>query len=194
MRDIFASAKSVLRRADHHITNLQSEIHVFTANKPYAYSVDFDSDSAAYIHKFRFSEDFADDIACLMFDAINNLRATLDQMTYAIVEKTVGDPDLKFTYFPFSDSETNFPGAKGRLKNNIPAEILTRYENFRPYKGGNNTLWSVNRMANIKKHALLIRPGFGRTVLWQGGTDGPKIIGATNSKENELIFRTLSQN
>jgi hypothetical protein len=195
MSDIFASAKSVLRRANHHVMDLTSTIEdTFTTDKPYAYTVDFDQDSGAYSHRFTFSETFADDVGCLMFDAVNNLRSTLDQMTYAVVDKTVGDPDRRHTYFPFSDCEANFLSVKGRLKDNIPAEILTLYEQLKPYKGGNNILWAVNRMANVKKHALLIRPGFGRTAFWHSGPNGTELIGATNSKENEIVFKTINNN
>jgi hypothetical protein len=165
MANLFTSAKSVLRRANHHITELKSAaIQTFTRDKPYTYRVDYDSEAGKYIHKAIFSEEFSDDISCIMFDAINNLRACLDQMTYAIATKHRGREN-KFSSFPFASNETEWPNAIKRLKNNVPAEIIAIFEGFKPYKGGNDTLWALNYIANIKKHAILIPAGFGAALV-----------------------------
>jgi hypothetical protein len=164
MRDIFKSAKSVLRRANHHITDLKSAIQSFTPDKPYTYRVDYDSETRKYIHKAIFSEAFSDDISCVFFDAINNLRASLDQMTFAIAMRH--DPNRNpadFAPFPFAKDANHWPAKIKGLANDLPTEICTVFEGFQPYKGGNNTLWALNYVANIKKHAILIPARFGGT-------------------------------
>ena len=53
-------------------------------DRKYTYRADHDPVSGKYIHKITFSQNFSDDVSCIMFDAVNNLRASLDQMTYAV--------------------------------------------------------------------------------------------------------------
>jgi len=163
MSDMFASAKSVLRRADYHITDLQTTVQGFAPNKPYIYRADRDSKTGKYLHKIVFSESFSDDISCIMFDAINNLRAALDQMTFAVAGRFRGGDD--FAQFPFAKDADHWPAKIKGLKDDIPPEIIAVFERFKPYKGGNDTLWALNYIANIKKHAILIPAGFGGSML-----------------------------
>jgi hypothetical protein len=175
MADMFTSAKSVLRRANHHITDLESAVKVFAPDQPNAHVLEQDAKTGEYFHKLIRSEDFSDNISCIMFDAIGNLRACLDQMTYAIAVKHRGR-EKKFSSFPFASDETEWPNAIKRLKDNVPAEIIAAFERFKPYKGGNNTLWALNQLANFKKHALLVPAGYlGVLVRTPAGTDVPPV-------------------
>jgi len=187
-QDLFTSAKSVFRRANHHITNLKSEINVSTPDKPYSYTVDVESDGTTQKHKFKFSESFSDDIACIMFDAINNLRSCLDQMTHAIARKHRG-PSKNFAYFPICRDRVHWANRIKGMKNDLPAEIASLFEYFQPYKGGNDALWAVNYMANIKKHDVLIPVDFGRAVLWESSPGNDTIIHKVWDK-NEIEFTT----
>ena len=187
MTGLFTSAKSVFCRASQHITSLKTEINTFTPGKPYTYTVDVDADGIT--HKFKFSESFSDDISCIMFDAINNLRASLDHMTYAIAVNHCGRDDIQ-ALFPFAKDAAHWPAKINGLKD-VPSEICAVFKRFKPYKGGNDILWAINYMANIKKHAVLIPVGFGRAALWESdpGCD-TTIHGVWNSKTNEIVLRT----
>jgi len=166
MSDMFASAKSVLRRADHHITDLDSVIGSHALDKKYTYRAEHDSISGKYIHKIVFSSGFSDDISCIMFDAVNNLRASLDQMTYAVAMKHKPGRDPRaFHPFPFAGDLAHWPNKIRGLKNDIPSEIIAVFTSFKPYKGGNNILWALNEIANIKKHAILIPAAFGGAMI-----------------------------
>lgn len=197
MADIFKSAKSVLRRADHHIMDLKSAIQTFTPDKPYTYRVDYDSQAGKYIHKAIFSEEFSDDISCIFFDAINNLRASLDQMTYIIAMRVrpARNPD-DFAPFPFAKDAKHWPDKIKGLKNDIPSEICAIFEGFKPYKGGNDTLWSLNYIANVKKHAILIPSGFGGVMVSVPKHESPEFTNrhpfSADSNEIEM-FRSRNE-
>ena len=163
MSDLFRSAKSVLNRADHHITDLQNTVRGTVLDKPYTYRADRDPNTGKYLHKVVFSESFSDDISCIMFDAAINLRACLDQMTFAIASQFRGGGD--FAQFPFASDADHWPARIKGLKNHIPPEIIAVFERFKPYKGGNDTLWALNYIANIKKHAILIPATFGEAMV-----------------------------
>ena len=114
-----------------------------------------------------------------MFDAVNNLRACLDQMTYAIAWKHRDGGG--FAPFPFCADTNHWPNKIKGLKNRLPPEILALFETFKPYKGGNDALWAVNELANVKKHAIMdsINPR-------------PSYIFGAHSEKNEFeIFRSI---
>jgi hypothetical protein len=155
MQDIFASAKSVLSRAKHHIADLETTIKVFTPDKPYTHAIERDSQTGDYLQVLIFSESFSDDISCIMFDAVNNLRACLDQMTYAIAMRhRPGRNADKFVPFPFASDLNHWLNRTNGLKDDLPTQVRTLFGSFKPYKGGNNTLWAMNKLANTKKHAI----------------------------------------
>src|SRR5258707_15035906 len=103
MPDLFASAKAVFRRANQHITDLEAAIEKMRTEQPYTVVVEYDSNFGKHLLKAKFDESASLDIACIMFDAINNFRACLDQMTDAIAVKHRGEPSnpKHFAAFPF---------------------------------------------------------------------------------------------
>jgi hypothetical protein len=193
MGDLFASAKSVLRRANHHITDLDSAIRAGTPDKQPSYIMEQDTETGDYLHKLRFGESFSDDVSCIMFDAINNLRASLDQMAFAIAVKCRGREDGDYAYFPIVTNLIDLPNRLNGLKD-IPLEIRAIFEAFKPYKGGNDALWALNYLAGVQKHALLVPVWFGGTKVRipTGGTVPPFAITRmdTANKNEIVIFRS----
>ena len=78
----------------------------------------------------------------------------------------------------------------------MPAEIRTLFEGFKAYKGGNNTLWALNELANTPKHKLLIpvvigSGGLGINFLHviKPGTGGVGIMAPRWDRDkNEIVF------
>jgi len=193
MADIFSSAKAVLRRANHHITDLKSEINRISPNEPYTHVIEQDAETGDYLQILRFNPNFSEDISCILFDAINNLRSCLDQMTWAIATKHTGGSQDVVAHFPFASDASHWPNKINGLKN-VPSEIRARFEGFKAYKGGNNTLWALNYLANVKKHALLIPMWFGGTTVRipAGSTVPPfAVTPKDRAKKDEIvIFRS----
>jgi len=189
MADLFRSSKSVLRRANHHITNLKSEIGTFAADKPYTYIIERDSKTGRDAHIARFNAALSDDLSCIMFDAVNNLRSCLDQMTWAIQVKHSGSKNA--AHFPFASDAAHWPNKINGLKN-LPREIVTLFEAFKAYKGGDDTLFALNYIANTKKHALLIPHTFGEATLRLPGEPfyGTRVLRSTsfNADKNEIVL------
>jgi hypothetical protein len=192
MSDIFRSAKSVLRRANHHIADLKSEIGTFTADKPYTYVIERDGQTGKDAHIVRFNTEFSDDLSCIMFDAVNNLRSCLDQLTWAIQVKHSGSKNT--AHFPFASDEAHWPNKIKGLKN-LPDEIVTFFKALKAYKGGDNTLFALNYIANTKKHALLIPHNFGKATLRLPGAPyyGMRNLGFNADKNEVVLFLTDSK-
>ncbi|MFY9658662.1 MAG: hypothetical protein WAK01_19105 [Methylocystis sp.] len=97
-------------------------------------------------------------MAVIAFDAVNNMRAVLDQIGYAAAVAS-GKTAPKRTNFPFGEDlssfENNLHGRK--VCRDVPPEISRIFCLFEPYKGENGEiLWAMNKLANAKKHCSLV--------------------------------------
>lgn len=152
-----------LARAKTHIRNLDRIVKSFLRRKPYKYGIEPHQDGIHEIHKLKakrrtLPRSFAD----ISADAIENMRAALDQAVYAIAiaygitEQRI----LKKVAFPFSPSATDFPSRLKGVCPNFPQAILTVLESAKPYKGGDDALWAINELANTSKHKTLTPVAF----------------------------------
>lgn len=157
------SSHQRLARAKTHIRHLDRIVKSFIRRKPYKHVIEPHSDGVHEIHilkarRFNLPRSFAD----VSTDAIENMRAALDQAVYAIaIAHGIADRRvLKNVAFPFSSSATDFPSRLTGACPGFPKEILTLLESFKPYKERDNTLWTINELANTSKHKSLTTVAF----------------------------------
>jgi hypothetical protein len=158
MTDPFDSAKRTLSRAQGHIRDLEAKINAFVSEKPWSCVIEDEPGLGGQAIKIKFNRGLPEILPCIVFDAVNNLRSVLDQCGYAAaLAGKVTDP--KSAYFPFGD---DIPGLdnviKGRCKD-VPPEIVKLFRSFSPYKGGNDSLWAMNKLCNSQKHCMLVPIG-----------------------------------
>jgi hypothetical protein len=157
------SSRQRTARAKAHIRNLDRFVKGFIRRKPYKQVIQPHTDGIHEIHKLKarrrsLPRSFAD----VSTDAIENMRAALDQAVYAIaIAHGITDHRvLRNVAFPFSSSATDFQTRLNGACPGFPKEILTLLESFKPYKEGNNTLWAINELANTSKHKTLTTVAF----------------------------------
>jgi hypothetical protein len=192
MTDPFSSAKTVLRRANKHIADLNLAVEGFKAGEHYSTVIRFDPDFGKHLLKAKFNTQVFEDMSCIMFDAVSNLRACLDQMTHAVADNHRGR-SKNFAYFPFAKDASFWPARINGMQNDLPIEVLNLFGCFQPYKGGNDTLWAVDHLANVNKHALLVPVGVGTgaTLTFpQGGPPAGEFISvpAHLNRKDEIIL------
>lgn len=154
MSDPFESARRKVARAKEHISTLERETVSFFSAKPYIRIAEPDSEARQLeVHKLRFSAGLPDQFATLTSDALHNLRDSLDNAGYALAI-VAGKAAPLHTAFPFGGSAVDFENSLGRCKD-IPTEIHALFRAYKPYKGGNDFLWALNRLAVTDKHKLL---------------------------------------
>jgi hypothetical protein len=115
MIDVFTSPRLTLDRAHHHIGDLKKQIDNFVHDKPWAYVIENDPVTRHQRHKIRFARWLPPIFPCIVFDAVNNLRAVLDQSGYASAIAS-GKSNPKRTNFPFCDDPSG-------LDDNISREL-----------------------------------------------------------------------
>lgn len=155
MSDPFNSSKRRISRAKVHIHDLNGRINKFLVDYPCSHAVETDTNGIDQLHKIKFSATIPDSFGEIAADALENLRAALDQAGYAVaVAAGVSDP--RKAYFPIGDDAMNLESIIRMSCKNIPNEIIAIFRGFQPYQGGNDLIWALNRANNINKHRLLV--------------------------------------
>ncbi|MEE8439620.1 MAG: hypothetical protein V3S07_08525 [Micropepsaceae bacterium] len=155
MNEHFSSAHLTLERAHFHISDLEGQINEFRHNNSWAYFVETDPETGDQIHKIRFTHKVLVRWSCVLFDAVNNLRAVLDQTAYAVAVITES-PSTKHVAFPFAKDKAHWAAKVAGCCKDLPPEIVSLFEASNAYKGGNDTLWAMNELCNTKKHFKLV--------------------------------------
>jgi hypothetical protein len=164
MTGLFESAKRTLSRAQHHIDDLNTQLAAFQQRHPWFYDIERDLNSGHEIHKIKITEDSLEwAFPCIVFDAVNNLRASLDQASYAACVAN-GMAESTFAYFPFASDVAHWPNKIGGFKH-LHGEVRTFFERLKAYEGGNNTLWAINELCNTVKHARLVPIRIGKIEM-----------------------------
>jgi hypothetical protein len=95
-----------------------------------------------------------DDIAA---DIFHNLRSALDQAGYATA--IANNKSGGAAYYPFGDNAVEVASRRTGASKEIPSEIFNVMESFKPYKGGNDLLWTLNKMRNHGEHRITCAVG-----------------------------------
>jgi hypothetical protein len=190
--DPFHSAKSRLLRAQTHISNLNTEIYLFRNEHPPALVREPDSDGTAQLFKFKFREPFPVSWSHSAIEALEALRSVLDQAAYAATVAS-GKVAPKRTQFPIADSPDDLENliVGRKVCKDVPGEIVAVFRSFKPYKGGNDAIWTLNKLRN-SNHTHLIPVG----IQWASvritqshlSDEITPIDPIFDSTKNEIIF------
>jgi hypothetical protein len=99
---IFRDPKLKLKRANKHISELDSMLRTYCANIDPA-RVYEDADGGLHSLQFKVAQPMPEDVPLILGDAIHNLRCALDIMTCERIILDGGMPN-KWTRFPFHNS------------------------------------------------------------------------------------------
>jgi hypothetical protein len=179
--DAFYSAKRSLARGQHHIQDFKSQAKIFFDRKPWRHITGEPDKDGFHLQKVVFTESLPDILESIATDAAYNLRAALDQVAYAATVAS-GKVNPKNAHFPFGNAGRDGYIFKRRERGcDVPAEILPIFRRFKPYQGGNHSLWSLNAICNTNKHRFLVATDVGE-------------IAAMDHINGELTYDSVNQN
>jgi hypothetical protein len=197
--DPFESPRRKLARAKEHIVDLEKKANAFFSSHQYTKVTEPDPTGQYKLYKIRFNRPLPGNLADIAADAAQNLRDVLDHSGYAAAVASGRSKPLN-AYFPFAGSADDLDNAiRGRCKD-IPGDIAALFRTFRPYKGGNNLLWALNRIAVTNKHMLLAPMAVSADmyfddVIVRGSPSGlPTMIGEPpvwDRTKNDIMFLRL---
>lgn len=144
----FSSCKFSLKRAKQLVETFHEERIKYVESVPIIQHRQYDLATGQTIFVAKLEKPVPEELSGLAFDAINNLRAALDQSVFPFSNGRDGA-------FPFAKDEEHFKNAlKGRTKG-MPDEIVGIISDAKPYKGGNDLLYALNKIDNSRKHAII---------------------------------------
>lgn len=196
-RGIFHSPRSRISWAKRNASQVKKAARRFFARKHYQSIAEIDPELPEFfVHKIKFYKQLPETITRNTVAAIENLRSALDQTAFAVATRK----GRKGNKFPFADSALELENEIKVGCEYIPNDIVTLFRSFKPYKGGDDLLWALNKICNSQKHALIIP-----TAMLIGGMlirkmavtgHGPAQIMAPrwNSDKNEIVFAKASRN
>jgi hypothetical protein len=194
----FDSPRRTLQRAKHHIRDLDQVVRAFSDGqpRPWSYVTDTESQAPNTVYKIRFHTPPPADAACIIFDAVNNLRATLDQIGYSAAIAS-GKTDPSGTNFPFGDDPAGVERVfkRNRAHLTLPPQIMDLFRSVEPYKDGSGQLlWAVNKLCNTKKHSKLVPTMITEAWAFTEDADGTPIGTLDDNwmpNEGELILMVV---
>jgi hypothetical protein len=155
--DPFRDPKARLQRAEQKISELDTAIFEYRSKHPPAPTCEPDEpDGRTKTYKFKFTAPFPDSWTHLPIEILEATRSALDQCAYAAA-KLSGNKRLKRTQFPIADSldDLNNLITGRKVCQDVPDSIVAIFRRFKPYKGGNDDLWALNKLRN-STHTQLI--------------------------------------
>jgi hypothetical protein len=159
----------------------------------------FDLEKRRYVHKVQFEEPLPQQFPVFVRNIAGSLRSALDHAVYASA-LSLGSPNLKATKFPFGDTPDQLENDIRRNCRGVAPGIIAILKDFRPYKGGNDDLWALNKLRNVKEHRLLVAPPLAGGMMYPIEIAGKKLRlldtgpvddGQWDDVNKTLTFQTL---
>jgi len=150
-----------IKRAKEHEAELQRQLRLYLDGKPYKVGHKHDPASRKLIYYVTSVDSAPDCLALIAGDIIQNLMSALDHLAYQIVCRDTNDnpPNPNWIYFPIADDLQKYDAKKGGKMQGASAATFAAIDVLKPYKGGNDSLWTLYRLNNIEKHRLLLTVG-----------------------------------
>ncbi len=158
-----------LRRAEHHIAELDFRVREFMESEPYSIALqEVDREAGELVWAATRRTDFPrDEIAVVVGDILQNLRAALDIAICAAM-RFRGLSDYRIQ-FPTADSFEAFQKAVklAKKKNPLHPKIVEVLESLQPYAGGRQAwIHLLHRLANRDKHRLVTPVVAAPTIIY----------------------------
>lgn len=145
-------------RAKEHIQHLDTAIAAYKKDQnPYGIVRHDDADTGDLIWYAVVTVQPPPRLGAIAGDAIHNLRSSLDILWHLLMFPGGGGGKDRFNQFRVYDSREDFDKAqRARVVKPARQAVVDIYRALKPYKGGNDLLWSLVTLDNIDKHRLLI--------------------------------------
>ncbi len=145
-----------IKRAQHHIADLEGQFKTFVARKPHRFSIKNDPKTGQTLIQIRFVEAPPDNLIVVIGDTIHNLRTALDHMIWALIGWDGGAQNKHLT-FPCRDNRTNYEAGCNGIQ--TPSQWIRDFIiAFEAFPGGKGEIFCrLHEMDVTDKHRA-IRP------------------------------------
>lgn len=148
-------------RAKEHVTNLERELRAFLDRSPYKVAAKDDQVTRKLVYYVTSAEATPECLPLIAGDAVQNLMSALDHLACQLVCSDTADkpPHPNRIYFPVADDFAKYELRKHERMEGAHPTTLDAIDALKPFKGGNDLLWTLYKLNNIDKHRLLFTVG-----------------------------------
>jgi hypothetical protein len=148
-----------IKRANHHIANLEPAFQAFRDNDPYTIRREHDADAQKLSFFFANCKPLDPDIPILIGEALYQLRSSLDYLVWQLFEEKSLTP-LPKSGFPIMTTAQGYKARSGAMIKGIATSAVDRIEKLQPFHSTKphteHPLWVLQELNNADKHRLLI--------------------------------------
>jgi hypothetical protein len=153
-------ARLKVKWAEKHIDELHFGLKAFAVTEPYIVSSKIDPNTHEPIYYISKIGAIPPEINLVTADILQNLRTALDHMACALIVSNRGTITKQSGFPIFDDGLTSqYQSFLDRKVNGMRQEAIDDIAALKPYKGGNDILWRLNRLNNLDKHRLVFTVG-----------------------------------
>jgi hypothetical protein len=160
--DAFESPRLLLGSARHDTTDFDSRARAFLAGCFGVRFTQVDSKSGEQVVKYQIGQKIPGRLRVLASHVVNDLRHSLDQAVNCAAVELGGK---RSNYFPFAKDALDIDRVIKDNCKTVPAALKAILKGFQPYGGGDDVLYSLNRIAGPNKHQLVVRMDFDLTHI-----------------------------
>ena len=169
-----------LERAEEHLQALESGVNAFLASNPYTVSRDYDDQDELYRFRINICEKVPPRLGLLAGDAVHNMRAALDALTWQLALLTTSRPRHRTEFPVFAKATAKAKKDINSRLRDIPQKAQDVIKSLQPYhlgqKSETHVLWVLHCLDITDKHkiiplaqyALRLGTGAGETSLPRG--------------------------
>jgi hypothetical protein len=144
------SPREKVKRANHHIKDLEGLIRDFLDSKPYEVFIEEDVQAGRKRHRLRIRREPPPSWGPVIGEVLFNLRSALDHLACQLVILG-GGPCTHETEFPVAKNRQAFESRLGSVKG-AGKDAIKILRACKPYSGGNDLLWSLHQLNRVEKH------------------------------------------
>jgi hypothetical protein len=180
--------------AGDHITDLDTAMEQFFDTGPYRVRTEKDSETSEYVYYFMGVSPYLRDIVGHVGDALHNLRSSLDHLACQLVLANRAKVE-RYTRFPIYNRSTKDP--QGFFEESVKGmrpDAVNDIAAWKPYEGGNDTLWLLHKLDVLDKHREIL--GIGTSHLGHSVRPSKnwrhKRIGSNHLPQLSLFLRWIT--
>jgi hypothetical protein len=150
------SAYLKLARAAAHVQALDAETKLYLDTEPYLPLPEWHTDTGKHLMRARAGAPPPSTLSATAADAIHNLRAALDHLTYQAAGLDPGRPRGERTQYPIFDTPEEFDARiPGPYLDGVPRQLWALFRSAQPFEQGYALLAPIARLDDRDKHRVL---------------------------------------
>jgi hypothetical protein len=155
-----------VKRAKHHIADLDRQIHLFFIGKPNPYPLirEVDPEFGDLVFKLGKCSPIPEDFPLIIGDILQNLRTALDHLVWQLILSNGSVPKVPASGFPIMKSAGEYKSKSPRKVNGMAPEAIKMIDALKPYCEGSEDLFGLHILNNADKHRLLLVVGAAHTA------------------------------